>query len=817
MVGSVLMDVRMAVRSLLRDRGVTVVVVVTLALAIGANTAIFTVVEGVLLRPLPYPHADRLVRVSNGLLPAPGRAATLPFSDRGYWHFVDHNRVFDSMGGYIGAIQHLTLTGAGEPLPVDVAVMSRSAFETLGVQPELGRIPAEEEEQPPQPGYPNHLVVLLSHSLWVSRFGSDPGIVGRNVQLDTFGWEVIGVMPEGYDFPTPGIDIWTALQLDPTSTNYRAHDIEVIARLAPGATTADAVADAERLIAGYGEVGYPPSWFDDEFSGTAVVTRLQDEIVGDVRHPLLILLGAVALLFIVACGNVANLSLVRAAAQARESGIRLALGASRSRLIRYALTEGLLLGLTGGAAGILLAHWATDALLWASPESIPRLDDIGIRLPVILYAAGLSFLAGILFSLSPALRSGSSKTLGVLSVRGRGSTLGVRWYRARGLLVVAQVTLAFLVVVGSGLMVRSFLGLRGVDLGFVPEGLLTFELQAPVMDYGTPERRAQFFARITEGLEDLPGVVSAGGVTVLPLGGVPPTRTTVVDEFPPRDDELAPSYTTLRVTPGYFETMGIPVSEGRSFTSDDHTARLGSVIMSESLKDVYWPDVSGLNKRLTIRTPVSSVGVVGDVHVLGAGSPAEPTLYLPMLDSVGGDVRDMTMIVRAEAAPLSLVPAIRKKMADMQPDVAIKNVRPMDDVVSDSMSRTTYTMSLLLLAAVIAVLLASAGLYGLISYVVGRRTSEIGLRLAIGADTKRVRRMILWQGVRLGGAGVAIGLLVSLPMWRLFASLLYDVEPFDLPTISSAVGLLLGVAMLAAYVPALRGSRVPPAEALAST
>src|SRR5688572_14163881 len=409
-------DLRLAFRVLAKDRGFSAVTVLTLAVAIGANTAIFSVVDGVLLRPLPYMQPDRIVTVAAGTLPAPGRTGTLTFSDRGYWHFVNNNRVFESFGGYTGGPGggQLSLTGQGPPVQVNMSTMTASAFEVLGTQPLLGRLVTPEEDVPGPPS-----IALLSHRFWMTYFGGDPSVVGRSIDLSGATIEIIGVMPDGFDFPSPEIDIWAPRRLDPESENFGGHSIAGIARLRDGVTIDAAVEDSEGLIARFAEAGYGPTWFTGVFSGEAFVTTLQDEIVGDIRTPLLVLLGAMAFVLLIACSNVANLFLVRAEARTRETAVRLAMGSGRARVVRYVLTESLLLALAGGAAGALLAWVGTRALVTAAPASIPRLDEIGMSGRALLYTLAVSILAGLLFGAFPALRTRADKMLASLRDGGR--------------------------------------------------------------------------------------------------------------------------------------------------------------------------------------------------------------------------------------------------------------------------------------------------------------------------------------------------------------------------------------------------------------
>jgi putative ABC transport system permease protein len=585
-MGSMLDDARLALRVLAKERGFTAITLLTLAVAIGANTAIFSVVDGVLLRPLPYAEPDRIVTVAAGTLPAPGRTGTITFSDRGYWHFVNNNRVFEQFGGYSGGAggQQLSLTGEGTPVQVNMSAMTASAFQVLGTQPLMGRLISAEEDVPGGPR-----VGILSHRFFTGYFGGDASVLGRSIDLSGTSVEVIGVMPQGFDFPSPEIDIWVGRNLNPESENFGGHSISGIARLAPGVTIERAIEDSEGLIARFDEAGYGPTWFQGVFSGEAFVSTLRNEIVGDIRTPLLILLGAMAFVLLIACSNVANLFLVRAEARTRESAVRLALGSGRGRLVRYVLTESIILSLAGGALGLALAWVGTRALVAAAPASVPRLDEIGISGTALLYTGGISVLAGLMFGLLPALGTGSRKMLATLRDGGRGTTIGRDRHLARSTMVVAQVALALVVLVGSGLMVRSFQELRSVDTGFRSENLLTFRLAPSPAKYGSSEGTvadglARFWDDLIGRVNEMPGVVSSGAVTVLPLQGIGSRLTTQIEEFPVPEDEFPPSFLIRRATPGYFETMGIPVVEGREFTSDDHNLRLGTLIISESIK-----------------------------------------------------------------------------------------------------------------------------------------------------------------------------------------------------------------------------------------
>lgn len=816
LVSSLPRDIRVAFRSLLKAPGLTFVVVLTLGVAIGANTAIFSVVESVLLGPLPYPNEDRIVRVAATVHESTGARGDRgnTFSDRGYWHFLNNNRSFEKFGGYSGGTQPLPLTGDGSPRQVRRGGMTLAAFEVLGVFPELGRLPTPEEDAPNGPA-----VVLLSHELWASLYGSDPAILGRTLNLNGTPREVIGVMPAGYDFPAPEAELWTPMQLDPASPNFGGHYIMGVARLAPGVTIDAATADARSLVARFGEIGYSPAWFEGVFDGGAVVRPLRDFIVGSAREPLLIVLGTVGFVLLIACSNIANLLLVRAESRRQENAVRMALGASRGRLAQQMLIESALLALLGGAAGVVLAYVGTSALVAIGPASIPRLDEIGIDGLSFSFTAVVAVLAGMLFGVLPALASGSGKAMGALRDGGRNATLSRARHRTRNALVMTQVALAFALVIGSGLMVRSFDALRSVDPGFQADGVLTFDVRPLPTKYETPEELARFYVSLVERLEAVPGATRAGAVNALPLASGTGNLATVIEEFPPAEGEFPPGFYIYRATPGYFEAMGIPVVEGRSLIGDDHERRLGSVIINSSLKERYWPDTSALGKRMFISgIRAQVVGVVGDVHATGLDLEAPQVLYLPMLDVAGSPglmaLGAMSITVRTSVEPLSLVPAVRTAIAELDADLPMANVRSMENVVGTSLSRSSFMMTLLVIAAAIALFLGSVGIYAVLSYVVTTRTAEIGVRSALGASPERLRRLILAQGLWLASVGVVIGVVGAIALGRVIEAQLYGVSPVDPATLVGGAAIFLGVAVLASLLPALRAARTTPVDAL---
>jgi putative ABC transport system permease protein len=808
-------DLRYAMRMLRKQPAFTLAAVLTLALGIGASTAIFSVVEGVLLRPLPFPDEGRIVHVAATTYGSKEKEedgeAWNVFSQAGYWHFVRNNRSFETFGAGLPGPVPYPLTGdAGPPLQVLTGVMTPSAFDVLGVAPERGRLPT------PQEGVPGGAsVVLLSHDLWASRFGSDPSILGKRIDLDGRRREVIGIMPASFDFPRSDVAAWIPFPLDPASPNFGAHFLDGIARLKPGVTIDAATDDARSLVARFGELGYPASWFKDVFDGGAIVRPLREKIAGSARRPLLIVLGTVGLVLLIACSNVANLLLVRAEGRRQENAVRVALGSGRARLVRQMLVESAVLALMGGAAGVLLAYAGIRALAAVGPAGIPRLDAIAINGAALAFTAVVSVLAGVLFGVLPALRASSTRVTAALRDGGRSAASGGSRHRIRNTLVMTQVALAVVLVIGSGLMVRSFQALRSVNPGFVADGILTFEVRPSPSKYPKAEAMAQFYDRLVERLEAIPGVIRAGGVDALPLTGLGPTFHAIVEEFPPAAGALPPSFAVRRATTGYFDAMDIPLVEGRVFTPDDHHRRLPSVIISNSVKARYWPGTSALGKRIDIgKLSARVVGVVGDVHDAGLDEPADQFLYLPIVAADGGDADALRMTLRTAAEPLSLVSTIRSAIAEVDGDVPLANVQSMERVVGNSMSRTSFTMSVLLISALIALVLGAVGIYGVLSYVVSLRTPEIGTRLALGASPGGVLRMVLSHGMRLAGAGALIGLVAALALGRVMVALLYDVSPFDPITLAVTSAVFLGVAVLASLLPAARAARTAPMDAL---
>ena len=799
-------DLRLARRTLLKDRGFAAVVVLTLAVAIGANTAIFSVVDTVLLRPLAYPDAEEIVTIGlDNPAPYEGRTARPGFPNTAYRHFREENTSFEELGAFRSG--RLPLTGNGEATQLSVGLMSNSTYAVLGIPPLRGRLPSEVEDISDGP-----LVTVLSFDLWAARFGADPEVIGSTIQLNDRTHEVIGIMPPDFTFPNREIDLWIPLQLATEEFPF----VQVIGRLRDGATLESATTDTENLVRRL------PLLFRAALAGGTDVQTLKEGIVGDSRQLLLIVLGAASFVLLIACANVANLFLVRAEGRVRQIAVRAALGATRRRLIQFVLTESVLLALIGGLGGLVLAYTGIRVLVATGPANIPRLDTVGINATIFWYTAGASVLAGLLFGVLPTIQTGSAKVRVVLTDGGRGSTVGRTRFRVRGLLVVTEVALALMLLIGSGLMVRSFQELRSVDLGFDPHGVVTFGLTLPVARYPDAVARMQFFDQLLERVRALPGVEAAGATTALPLRGGMSLRLGI-EEFPTGPGEGMPLFEVRWVTPDYFETMGIPIVSGRTVEPWDrpwdNQGPPGKLVISASSKEQYLPNTSTMGRILLLAGVRGEVvGVVGDVHAEGLrAAPLAQAVYVPLDGPRPGSQLTMSVAVRGSGNPSDLVPQLRREVGALDPALPLADIETMDHVVADSMSRTSFTMSLLLLAAIIALFLGSVGIYGVISYIVSRRTSEIGVRLALGADSTKVRRMILIQGMKLAGAGVGIGLLAATAMGRLLTSLLFGVTPFDPLTFVGGSAIFLAVAALAAIIPALRASRIPPAVALQST
>jgi putative ABC transport system permease protein len=794
-------DIRLGIRSLLKRPGFAAIAVITLALGIGANTAIFSVVNAVLLRPLPYKDPVRLVTVweNHQARGGPEREWLAP-SDFEDWRA--QNSVFTNLS----ALNNWgpTLTGITEPEPLVGAAVSHDMFSMLGTAPVMGRSFLPEEDQP---GARN--VVVLSSELWQRRFGSDPGIIGKSISLNEDNYTVVGVMPAGFKLPViANTELWRPLRptINP-SCQRGCLVLRAIARLKDGASLEKAQADLT-TIARRLETEHP----ETNSKVGASLLALHDQMVGNIRRPLLVLFAAVAFVLLIACANVANLMLARAAGRAREIAIRAALGASRGRIIRQLLTETGLLVLAGSALGLLLAFWLLRLFASLSPPGAPRFDEIGIDAYVLGFTFGTALVTGLLFGLAPAL-SVSKPDLNCALKEGKDGAGGIRGGRLRSGLVIAEMALALMLLIGGGLLMKSFLRLRQVDPGFNPDQVLTVRLFLNRTHYPDAGQILSFYTPLLERLKTLPGVQSVGATSTLPLSG---NNTDVSFSIegrpqPPPDQEPVAWYSS--VSPDYFRTMQMRLLKGRVFTDHDDEKSGNVVIISETMVRRYWPNEEPLGKRIGSGPDRwrEIVGVVKDVKHFGLDADTPPSMYIPVRQQ---PARGMTVTIRTSAEPLSVTSALRREVWASDRNLAVAQVRTMDDLMSSSITQQRFTFLLLGCFAGVALVLAAIGTYGVMSYAVTQRTHEIGIRLALGARRTNVLGLVIRSGMRLALAGAALGLAGAFALTRLMSSLLFGVTPTDAMTfVSISVGLL-AVALLACYVPARRATKVDPLVAL---
>jgi predicted permease len=816
-MGTLLQDLRYGVRMLLKRPGFTLVAVLTLALGIGANTAIFSVVNAVVLRPLPFAEPERLVQVWE----------TMPGNDRRWvapGNFVDwqkQSQVFEEIAGYSSAAVNLTGEGL-EPERLTGAAITANLFHTLGVEPLLGRSPVAEDVQ-----QRDGRVVVLSYGLWQRRFGSDTNVAGRNLLLDEKSYTVIGVMPAGFSFPAKA-ELWIpgsqgsavppslAAQF-PKSDLANERDIHIFAvvgRLKANVTLSEAQAEmstiSQRLASAYPET--------NDGLGTNVIP-LHQQVVGGVRPILFILLGAVALVLLIACTNVANLLLARATQRERELAIRLALGAGRFRLIRQMLTESMLLSLTGGVIGLLIAMWGVDLFIGLSPGDIPRLNEVGLDGRLLGFTLLVSLVTGIGFGLLPALQATRLDPQHALKEGGRSATEGRARRRTRNLLVVTEIALAQVLLIGAGLLIASFLRLQAVDPGFNPDNLLTARLSLSKTKYTDSAKQIAFYNEVLGRLKAIPGVRSAALVMNLPLSGANMNRGFTVEGRPePKPDEnITVDYQVT--SPDYFAAMEIPLVRGRAFTDQDKEGQPRVAIVNEVMARKYFPGEDPLGKRIRIGDAekedswLTVVGIAGNVRHASTSEPAFPGLYTPYMQDRESWPR-MAIVLRTNADPAGLSAAVRKEILAIDSQQPVSNIQPMTQLMSDSITRPRFITLLLGVLAAIALALAVVGIYGLMSYGVIERTHEIGIRMALGAQRGDVLRMVVGHGLKLILAGLLIGVAGAFALTRLMTSLLFDVSAVDPLTFVAVSALLTLAALAACYIPARRATRVDPMVAL---
>ena len=810
-MSTLLSDIRLAVRSLLRRPLFAAGVLLTLALGIGANTAIFSVVDGVLLRPLPYKDADRLVLIWSRW----NNFEKTWVSDWEYFQYQAEGRLFKDAAAW-ETDGNVSLTGDQGPESVAAARITHNLFDVLGVSVSRGRGFTAEEDVPNGPR-----IALMGHDLWRRRFGADPSLVGRAVRVDGEPVTVIGVLPRSFRFPLEFQTLATAqlitpLRLDPANTTAGNHSYYGVARLQPGVTAEQATAELRGLTRRWTAEGrYPESM---QFS--AFTLPVKEEVSGGVRTALLVLLGAVGLLLLITCANVANLLLTRADARAREMAVRAALGAGRRRLLRLALTESVLLALVGGLLGLLLAWGGVRLMTAFAPTSIPRAAELGVNGAVLGFTLLLSVATGFLFGTMPALRVARINLVTSLNEGGRGGE-GRHTRRGRALLVTAETAIAVMLLIGAGLLIRSFHNLSRLDPGFDPRNLLTLRLSLPASDYPADADLVRFYQEVGDEIHRLPGVEASGFVRVLPLADEIGDAGMAIEGKPVAPGEPNRSADWQAVTPGYFEAMRIPLVRGRFFDNTDTPDGLQVIAINQTLASQYFDGEDPIGQRIRVGGMDSPwrvvVGVVGDTRHNGLTSPAKRAWFLPhnqFANSWGSARPAMTLVVRTTADPRGLLPAVGRVIHKRDPNLPLSAIATMEDVMATALQAQRFTTSLMAGFATLALILAAIGMYAVISYSVSQRTREIGIRLALGADGRTVRELVVRQGMAPVLVGVALGLVGALLLSRVMAGLLYGVTVRDPATFLLIPAALLLVALGSTSLPALRATQVHPMEAL---
>ena len=792
---SFLHDLRFGGRLLIKKPAFTTIAVITLALGIGANTAIFSVVNSVLLRPLPYPEPERLVTMRSN--------QSLPDVD----DIKARSQSFEYFGGSV--MQPQDYLGDVEPLQVQASLINADLFKALGAMAAIGRTISDEDDR-----VGADPVVVLAHGFWQQTFGGDANIIGKTIQLSGKPYTVVGVMPADFNMPTETPDVWASVRVvNPVAAQFRGvHFLRTYIRLKPGVSLSQALGEMEGIDRWLAQQ-YP----EDNKGRRTVLLSLHERIVANTRSSLLIMLGAVGLVLLIACANFANLLLARAAGRRQEIVIRAALGAGRWRLIRQMLTESTLLSLLGGAGGLLLAKWGVDLLTGLKPANLPRLASIGIDEWVLAFTIGVSVLTGIVFGLVPALSASKLDVNEALKEGGRASTGGIVRHRVRSLLVVSEVALALVLLIGAGLLIKSIWTLRTVDPGFNPENLLTMRVELPESRYKEIPKQIQFRDRALEAVSSIPGV-QAAMISELPMTDRL-MHNFVIDGRPPLQPGEEPELETRTVAGDYFRTMGIPVLQGRDFTAQDRAEAPPVGLVNQSFVREYFPDENPIGARIAWaranpRRWMTIVGVVGDVKHYGLNLPELPAFYSTFQQQDQPWKRWTYLAVRSDENNEGLAGQVKGQIWSVDKQIPVTRLRPMTDVMSASLAAERFNMTLMGIFAAVALLLAAIGIYGVISYSVTQRTHEIGVRMALGAKAGDVLRGVLKEGMLLAGIGVAIGMGAAFALSRVMSSLLFGVSTTDPMIFVSIPIILIGVALGATFIPALRATRVDPMIAL---
>jgi len=793
---TLLKDIRYGIRSLWGRPAFAALAIITLALGIGANTAIFSVINAVLLRPLSYDQPDRLVTFRSNQS-APDLA-----------DLIASSRTFSKIGGEV--LSPLAYTAGAEPLQIQVGQVSGGYFETLGVNPARGRYITADDDKNGGP-----FVVVLGHAMWQRQFAGDRSIIGKTIPLSGNSYTVIGVMPPGFKSPRENSEAWTPVHVsNPVAANFRGvHFLRTYGRLAPGVTMAQASAEM-RLIDEQLAKQYPA----DNKNRSTTLIGLQERIVGDSRNALLILFAAVALVLLIACANFANLLLARGAERGREIVIRTALGAGRWRIVRQLLTESILIAILGGALGVLFAWWGTNLLISLKPQNLPRLDEIGVDLRVFGFTLGVSLLTGVIFGLLPAWSASRAAVSAGLKEGGRSASASRSQLRLRNAFVIGELSVALVLLVGAGLLVKTFWKLRNVESGFNPTNLLTMRVELPETRYKEVEPQTRFRVQALANINSLPGTHGAM-VSELPLSGDSLDHDFLIEGRPPIAAGDEPSLETRSVMGDYFHVMQIPLKTGRDFQSHDFDPKAPLVgIVNDEMVKQYFPNESPLGKRVRwARNPtvewIEIVGVVGNVKHFGLDLPELPALYSPYTQ-INSWKRWMSFAVRTQSDPVAMTQAVKEQIWRVDPQLPITKVQTMNEVSAASFDARRFNMLLLTLFAGLALVLAAVGVYGVMSYAVTQRTHEIGIRMALGAQVGNVMRLVMKSGLAIALVGVAIGLAGAFALTRLMRTLLFAVEPTDKVTFAGVSICLLLIALAACYIPARRATKVDPLQAL---
>ncbi|HKS41990.1 MAG TPA: ABC transporter permease [Blastocatellia bacterium] len=798
-------DIRYSIRMLVKHRGFAGVALLALTLGIGINTAVFSVVNAVLVRPLPYPNPSQLAAIW-GVSERDGKdRQSLSYQD--FEDFRDQTQTLAQVAVYDQA--GILLTEGDEPEAIDGLFVTSDLFPLLGVSPSMGRAFTSDEDKVGAPR-----VVVISHNLWERRFNSDPDIVGKEIQLSTRPYTIIGVMPAGFRFPADTSKTDFIMPFAPVNADALARrgvrSFRIAARLKPEVTIEQASAEINTISHSLAQQ-YP----ETNALNTAIAVSMRKEIVGDVEPSLILLLSAVGFVLLIACANVANLLLARATSRQKEIAIRTAVGASRSRIIRQLLTESFVLALAGGLLGLLAALWSIDLLTAANLANIPRINEVSLDGRVFGFTMAVSILTGLIFGLVPAIGASKPDLNETLKEGGRSSTEGRHRNRLRGLLVISEVALSLVLLVGAGLLIKSFVKLSEVKLGFDTDNVLAVQIAPPRAKYPNPQDGANFFQQVIERTNELPGVESAGVVNMLPLSGGNTIITFTIEGRPvPAGQE--PGANFRKVSADYFRTMGIPVLQGRVFTEHDTKDAPHVIIVNETFARRYLPGEQPLGKRIIIGDdnppPCEIVGVVGDIRHAGQDAEPAPEYYIPNLQD---PARYMYLVARTSSPDsASMIAAVRSAIKEVNKTQYIPQVHTMDEMLAETVAGRRFSMMLVGAFASVALILAAVGIYGVISYSVTQRTHELGIRMALGAQTSDVLKLVIVQGLSLTIVGVAIGLVAAFALTRLMSGLLFGVSATDPLTFAVISLILTGVALVACFVPARRAAKVDPIVAL---